>query len=567
MKKIEMIKEKITDKEIKSFYKQMVSVQRYIKKLKEENEGITVKRIKEKIYSEIYDVHILTNNKDGTTILESGKSDLFCLNTLKYIQQNPKKLLEIYDKMSEKEKSRCKEETNNYYEYNENIENNIRQILYNIIYYTKLEYFEKKENIKSEEQRKMVKEQFDIISEHLIQKRNLEEKIKSSYILRLSKMISLLDKIGDLEVYNELNNKRLDRMGLKDILGVKYKSDKSNECKMNYVLELKNKKSLEKLNINQLAILTSFYLNRIEKTTENIEKVLFTLEKRGLLGEFFKGEDITNKLNDENIKFHISQLKFLTDISENVIDEYKKNLSSERRLWLEYSEDDIVKLLNKKDIEEYRKFSKENEKMLPANLTKDIKQIQDYISSRNNLYFYKDKFMDIMMYNLLTDSKNINWGYVPECSKFSNGRNSIENKSKNILIKADIRGFNNPIALHYDLKKIKIFIKNYNGTHALPVYKGEDDFMIEGKNNSKLYMSNFILMPIHSSRIKKLKKYSENIKETSPYYKYIKHLVWISSLKSMPKHLKKSGKVENQIVDLDSGNIQSVHETVQCEKD
>lgn len=566
MKKIEMIKEKVTDKEIKNFYIQMASVQRYIKKLKEEDENLTVKQVKEKIYSEIYDVHMLIKNKNGTNILESGKSDLFCLNTLKYIQQNPNKLLEIYDKMGEKEKKGWQEESNNYYEYNENIQDNIKQILNNIMYYRKIGYSEKGDSIAPEEKRRMIKEQFDIISKHLIQETKLEEKIKSSYILRLSRMISLLDKIGDLEVYNELNNKRLDRMGLKDILGFEYKSEKDNECKMNYILELKNQKSLEKLDINQLAVLISFYLNRIEKTTENIERVLFTLEKRGLLGKFFEGEDVTDKITEENVRFHIAQFKFLADISEDVMEKYIKKIQGKKRLWIEYGEDEITDFIDKKDINEYKEFSKRNEKMLSANLAKDVKELQGFISSRNNLYFYKDRFMDVMMYNLLTDSKNINWGYVPEYYRFSNGKNSIENKSKNILIKADIKGFNNPISLHYDLEKIKIFIKNHNGTHKLPVYKGEDDFMIEGKDKSKLYMSNFILMPIHSSRVKKLKKFSGSVKEKSPYYKYIKHLVWISSPKSMPEHLKNNVGNEEQNVDLITGNMEYVHENIEVDE-
>ena len=93
MRKIEVIKERINDREIKNFYLQMDSLQRYIKKLKEENKNLTVKDVKDRIYSDIYDVHILIKDKNGEKILESGKSDFFCLKTIKYIQQNPNKLL------------------------------------------------------------------------------------------------------------------------------------------------------------------------------------------------------------------------------------------------------------------------------------------------------------------------------------------------------------------------------------------------------------------------------------------------------------------------------------------
>ena len=560
MRKIEVIKERINDREIKNFYLQMDSLQRYIKKLKEENKNLTVKDVKDRIYSDIYDVHILIKDKNGEKILESGKSDFFCLKTIKYIQQNPNKLLEVFEKIAQK-KGQWEEEPNDFYEYNENIEDNIINILHYIMYYNQCNNGENGETM-LQEQRKNVKAQFEIICKHILEETDLEEKIKSSYILRLSKMIAFLDKIGDLQVYNDLNNKRLDRMGLKDILGFEYKSDNSNECKMNYILELKNPKSLQKLDINQLVVLISFYLNRIEKTTESIEKVLFTLEKRGLLYKFFEGKDVKDKITDENVRFHIAQFKFLADMSDDILQKYIKKFRDKKTVWLEYDKNKITDLIEKRYINEYKEFSKRNEKTLPANLVKEVQELQAFVSSKNNLYFYKDKFMDIMMYNLLTDSKNINWGYVPEYYKFPNKKNSIQNKSRNILIKADIRGLNNPVSLHYDLEKIRNVIKNYRRDSKFPVYKGEEDFSIEGKDKSKLYMSNFILMPIHSSRVKKLKKFSTNVKEKSPYYKYIKHLVWISSPKSIPEHLKNNPDNEEKYVDLVTGNMESIHKSM-----
>lgn len=61
-----------------------------------------------------------------------------------------------------------------------------------------------------------------------------------------------------------------------------------------------------------------------------------------------------------------------------------------------------------------------------------------FTTMRNNVYFYKDCFMDVMMYNLFNKDKEINWEYVEEKDKFFNNENSIKNNSRTILIRADI---------------------------------------------------------------------------------------------------------------------------------
>ena len=550
MKRLQNTMNKIEDNEIKNFYTQLRLLQDYVIKLKEEDSNITVKKVKEKIYSEIYDVHMIVHNQDGISVLASSKNDLFFLKTIKSILRNTNMILEVYDKLNKQEKKLLVEDIG-VIEYGENTQDNIITILNNVVGIQKQKYKDKIQNL-SEADKEELKENIYVIVRKMIEQGKMEQSIKKSYIHRLAMMISFLDKLGALESYNELNNKRLERMDLKEELGFLYENKKGTDYKLNTVLDLKNEKSLENLSIDELTILISFYLNRIEKVTQNIEKVFFTLEKRALLGKFFKGENVEPRITENQLRVNLAQFEFLSDISDELLLEYA---STQGDKIVFYDENNILNLLKKDDERAYKAFSKMQDKTLQADLKKDLIDLQNYSSYKNNLYYYKDAFMEIMMYNLLTSPKEVNWGYVEESNKFQNGKNSIQNKRKNILIKADIKGFNNPIMLHYNLEKLKRFMRNYNKTQNIPVYIGEDDFSVQGKNGAKLYMSNFILMPIQSSRMKRIKKKAEKIESQSPYYKYIKHLAWISSPKSIPKHLLRDGRKLEKNVDLTTGNI------------
>lgn len=555
MKRLEKLKDSIRDKEIKQFFIMQRSLLSYIQRLKEQDENITVKNVKEKIYSEIYDVHMIVDQHKGKKVLSSGKSDLFFLYTIQYILKNPSVISKVYYMVVEKDRDVFLEKFNGK-EYGEDITRNIIFIMHDFLRAQEKRYKKTIKNL-SQEDLELLTEQICTFSKDMIEKEKFEERIKCSYAKRLSRMISLLDEFGELEIYNNLNNERLERMDLLDELGFKYKEEK-NDYKITAIMDLKDEKSLNKLSLEELTVLICFYLNRIVKIAENIEKVLFTLQKRGLFGRFYRGEDISQRLTDEDVRLSLAQYKFLTEYGEILLKRYQDDKMDENEGYMFYSINDVLQYMEEQEARDYKAFVKQNNKKLQARLSKDIEEIQGLISSKHNLYFYKDRFMEIMMYHLLTSSKDINWGYVEERERLNNGYNSIQNYSRNVLIKADIKGFNNPITLHYNLQRLKNFMKNFNGTQIIPVYEGEEDFVVEGRGGSKVYMTNFVLMPLQNSKRKKLLKKVKTAREDSIYYKYMKHLAWISSPKSVPQHLLKDGRLIKKMIDLKTGEIEEV---------
>ena len=558
---LEKIMKRIGQRDIDMFFMQIRDLDEYISKLKSENPELEAKDLKEKIYSEIYGASLLPQIEyKGKYRNVSSKSDLFLFYTLKHIIKNPSSILKAYDELSRQEREEIFS-SSNLFIYNENINNNIKILLKDL-----LSSLKKNEKLLSGdlsyEQRKKLQTYVLKMVEEVMQENKYEEFIKKGYILRLSSIIQFLDRVGDLEKTNKINNYRLQKMGLIDELGFEYSRSTKTDYKINYVKDLKDKKSLEKLSIDDLAVLISFYYNRLEKIIESIEKTLFILEKRGHLERFFEGKEIRSKLSDEDLKINLAQFKFLSDISMKVIEKYRDNLIQDKSIkdaiYIDGKEG-VLDQISMSDEQAYKNFFTKKDKESKVDAKKDLEMLMGYISNRNNVYFYKDCFMDVMMYNLLNKDKEINWGYVEEKDKFFNNENSIKNNSRTILIKADIPGFNNPITLHYKLKKLRTFIKNYNGKKTIPVYQGEDDFEIESKNG-KTYMSNLILMPIYSSRIKRIKKKAIASKENAPYNKYLKHLLWISSPKSIPEHLLKDGRNLKQRADLNTGEIEEICE-------
>ena len=559
MKRLETIKDNIEKKEIEYFLNFQRKLQMYIQKLKEDDESITVKNVREKIHSEIYSAYMFANQYKDYKVLPSGKNDLFFLYTIQYILENPKIISTIYNSISKKDKKLLIGDFS-HKEYGENLEVNIFYIMNECITVQEDIYKDKIENL-SKEDIDNITGQICLLAKKMIKEEKCEDVIKKGYIKRLARMINFLDKFGELERCNELNNDRLGRMGLQKELGFTYSEEGKNDYKITNVIDLKNEKSLEKLSLNELTVLISFYLNRLEKLTESIEKTVFIIEKRNLFGRFFKGEDISKKISNGNIVLHLTQYKYLTEYGERLIKRYIDDsdyFNKSGKTSVIYSLSDILKYMEEQEEKEYSFFSRQNDNSLRVKLKKDVEDMQDLITLRHNLYVYKDRFMEIMMYHLLMNSKDINWGYVEEKSRLNNGRNSIQNGSINVLIQADIRGFNNPIMLHYNLDRLRVFMRNFNGSKSIPVYQGEDDFSIRGNGNSRVYMSNFLLMPLQNSKSKKFLKKAKEFSENSAYYKYIKHLAWISSPKSIPEHLLKNGELRKQEVDLDTGEIKDV---------
>lgn len=558
MERLERIKDKIQDKEINMFYMFLNSLQKYV--VEQKDDGLKVKEVRDKIYKEIYDVHMVTYEHDGEEFSASGKSDTFFLYTMKYILKNPNVVFDTYERIAIKDRKRLLDDSIEY-EYNEDMIHNIIVLLNNVLKYQKKKFENTIDNL-SDEDKEFLLNGICEMGKSIIKKENFENHVKKGYIRRLSKMISFLDELGNLQMYNDFNNRRLDKIGIKDELGYDYDKEGKKDYKITNVMDLKDEKALEKLSLEELTVLISFYINRVEKTTENIEKVLFVLEKRGLLGRFYRGENIEDKLTKENLELNLTQFKFLSDICDVALGKVAKYSDKKKGRMVFYNKDDIMDYIFPEDVVAYRQFIKSNDATLKADLKKDIIEMQEFSSYKNNLYYYKDDFMDIMMFHLLTSDKDVNWGYVDESEKTYNGENSIKNEYKNILIKADVKGFNNPIALHYDREDIKKFMLNFNGTTLMPKYIGAEDFFIEGKDKNKVYMSNYILMPMGSSRIKKLKKFASGISEDSIYYRYVKHLAWINNPKGVPGHLLNHGGFERDFVDLETGDVQKVCENV-----
>lgn len=552
MERLKRIKNKIKDKELNNFYTVSNAIQEYVIK-----ESVNVKEIRKSIYKEIYSAYMITNELGGEEVIASGKSDVFFLYTLRYVLKHPNVVFDIYEKLPIKERRQILNEDNEF-DYNESLINNVITLLNNILIERKNKYEKNIDNL-SEHDKEFLTNGICKMGKFLIEKEKFDEHVKKGYIKRLSKMISFLDKLGGLQDYNKLNNERLEKIGLRDELGFDYSKEGKNDYKVTSVLDLKNEKALEKLSMEELTVLICFYLNRVEKTVENIEKVLFVLEKRRLLGRFCKGEDIEERLSVEDIKLNLAQFKFLSEKCDIALEKIIKYSENKKGKFTCYNKEEVLIYIHPDDVKTYKQFMKSNDITQNADLKTDVLNMQEFTSYKNNFYCYKAEFMDIMMYDLLISDKDVNWGYVEESERTYNGKNSIKNESENILIKADLKGFNNPISLHYNRKDLKKFIHNFNGEYKMPVYAGAEDFYINDKDK-KTYMSNFILMPMGSSKIKRLKKSASMIDKDSMYYKYIKHLAWICSPKAVPEHLMKNGRFERELVDLESGDIESVRD-------
>ena len=110
-----------------------------------------------------------------------------------------------------------------------------------------------------------------------------------------------------------------------------------------------------------------------------------------------------------------------------------------------------------------------------------------------------------------------------------------------------MKEFNMPLALHCSRDQIKEFLKNYTGKTLIPVYKGNEDMFVDDE-----LVSTQIYMKLSKEQRKLLRQKAEKINaRQSMYYKFIKHLQWMSHPKRPPEFINK----QNLVYDLNTGFI------------
>ncbi|MBR2588392.1 MAG: hypothetical protein IKD77_04200 [Bacilli bacterium] len=334
--------------------------------------------------------------------------------------------------------------------------------------------------------------------------------VKEDCIKCISKSTQFLDEIGLLEHFTKLNNKNYQKVYMNN---VKFSYDQ--------VKQLLSEENLKKLNAEELIIMTSFWTNRVNKVIKDLSKALYIFNHDELIHKETESEDgVTYSIKradmkNIDLKMNVIHKLFFELYSDLDDEKSKKNVKNISR---------YVKGIASKHKNEYKEYF---DKIFPEseNSLKDDMFISHIFENvRYNSYKIKAYGIQALLVSLFnSNSKNIeNFGYIPESEA-----------KKEILIAADVKGYNMTFALHTNKNLVLDFLKNSQGNTLIQVYKCYDDFEL-GKDD---ILKAQILVPIPKEIDKEIEIAYGRITDRDRYGKTVKHLNYLRKTGKMPEHL------------------------------
>ena len=379
----------------------------------------------------------------------------------------------------------------------------------------------------------LCKNEAEIVEEDVKEHTKVAEKtIKEDCIKAITESIDLLDKFGLIEYYIDLNNK-----SFKDIYVFNYDFSYDEFKKQT------TENNLKKLSVNQLIMMSAFWLNRANKIVGNLNKSLYILSHRELYS-VNKDENGNEKISVDketisNVDLKMEVLhKIYLDIfpmaekRNEIMGDNKINLDKECKKYIETSG------------REYQRYFDERLVNSVNSLEDDLFETNVYENTIYNSYKVKAHSVQALLLSLLSseNSKIKNYGYIPEDDS------NIDQKEY-FLIGVDVPGFNMPLRLHIRKSELKEVLSGVqNGEAIFQLYQGAEDFDL---NNNKVFPAN-IYIPLSAEKKKAIKDIEKNLTKRDKYGKVVKHLCYIANDEEAPKSILLN---EKQYIDFNAGNV------------
>ena len=529
---------------IKYARKHLEQTVEYIKRLKKEHPEYSQSEFNNVLCNKTKEV--IRNMSTPTS------SDMYLQKTL---EKATKDIELIYHEIETIEREKFIDSKESAYKYTSDMKKNIQLLTQNILQILFNEnptQVRKKfiNNSLTEEEKNKIKEKIKKFVEESYKARLKE--MKNRYSQKLANCVQFLDEMGLLEKYNDQNNSVLDNMNL-PMLKCEYESTKDKFG----LTDLKRPEFIKRFSLDEIIAMASFYSNRLEKEVLKYNESMYIANKMGLIDEIYEKGDCNLEVTDEDLRELLAQLTFLMESGKKVLQQTSRKDNvyvGDNRVKVDLSDDNRVR---RKLIEFYGKDYNELYKnvFLKAysnDFVNDLDIATVLEIDRLNLYYCKDFAMESLMV-ILTDkdkNKNINWGYIPE---EKNGKNSIQNKEKFVLIGIDMKGFNMPLKLHFERKKLETFLKNYTGNTKLPVYEGNDDMNVPWNG----FITTQVYTPLTKEQRKNLK--NTNVPKSDYKYRFLEHIKWMMFPNRYPNYLcdEHGNKIPKKYADLETGRIDS----------
>lgn len=370
---------------------------------------------------------------------------------------------------------------------------------------------------------------------------NYDQIIKKGYTKIINNSIRVLNICDLLPKNNRINNFRMSNLGL-DFLGYDYyENDNKSSIKRPSIESLMDENFICNFNTEELIALSAFYCNRLAKCTLPYNDALYLLYKTDFLNKLYNDNNTTFNLTDEQMLTLLAQHDILETTARIYINKQikkKRKEFSDVYLFEDLHSKEISFLLNKYGAS-YTEFFKELLPDCKHDLLEDLEKTIDMQTTIDYAYSIKKHCLESLLMSLIDKDKDKerNWGVILEKIDINRYNND---KNNNFLIGIDMKEFNMPIKLHCEQKQIEEFLINYTGKPIIPIYEGNEDFLIDNT-----YYSTQILHKLSKEQRKLLRKASEESKPEDKNYRLINHLQWMSHPNRKPDFIRNEKQYYN----------------------
>lgn len=481
----------------------------------------------------------LSNEESKKFIKISGmQQKIYRYEIIKMFIKNPKELDRIYEKINKSDKEKTAEQR--YYSYmpfearkeklvaewseavKSNLEENkealeiCRKYIAGdkdakaIIKQKKIGLSSKKREKFEKEIREMLKGELATIKFYMQDcKQEMSKELKDIYINTLCYIGDFLSNLGLKDKYFAMQNRTFREIGLSG-LEVSKKQFEDND--------IFNREYLEKIDIDDLPVITAFWLNRYTKNISSVNNGLFAINTLNLWEDILKGNKNV-QLTEEELEALYCRMNFLKIANKEIVNSAHTKLNNNTADVID-KQDDLI-AINVADefdkIEEMVRVSYADKfrGILPSEYTQIIEDLKMYIplvSNTSSAYMHKDEIIMTQILSYITSKKIKNWGYIDEIGG---------NKDNNDLVALgiDYEGYNMPVKLHMPKEYLMKGLEEAGLESEVPIYEGNEDMLVNGK-----FIKNNFVMFFTEEQKKAIKDLMASTTKNLSQKKFIEHM-------------------------------------------
>ena len=306
--------------------------------------------------------------------------------------------------------------------------------------------------------------------------------------------------------------------------------EKPKDLGVNNILSREN---LSKMSTQQLSVLNMFWQNKYAKKLANINVGYFILQQMDI-------NNIKKVPSNSIIQNLLIKYNFLEDSTRKILDSSLANNDIELK----------IKKLSKKLGYEYEKYFTDALPYMKHDLCTDLKQCLKLNKRIQYIYAVKNNLAISTIADLSDNKKIKNWGFINDST---DNYNTIQNRSRFVLIGIDYPGLNKPVKIHVEREFLAESLLNAKSKNLIPLYEGNSDY-----ENNFTHLTTPLVLPFEKSHRDFLRAVDLNKEtHTTPI---LRHTVFLANPDKFPEHLKITDSNGNKVrkkkyIDLFSGRI------------